>query len=372
LIFKESKSCKSSFARSGKLILNGIEVETPVFMPVGTRGTIKTISQEEISEIGYDLILTNTYHLYLKPGTEVLDKFGGVKNFMSYQKAMLTDSGGYQVFSLNGLFKFHKDGVKFSSHIDGSKHEFTPEKVIDLQRSIGSDIMMVLDDCAPANSSIERLEASLERTHYWAEKSIIHWEKEKRKQSLFGIAQGGTDLELRVKSLKKIQSLPFSGIAIGGLSVGETREEFLKILEHLSPYQEKSRPRYLMGVGTVLDILEGVKNGIDMFDCVLPTRNARNGQVFTSKGKLNLRNESLKFSDKPIDEECNCKVCKNYNLGYIRHLQKVKEFLGFSLSTYHNLYFMKSFMQKLRNAIEEEKFIDFYTNWKKIYSKEIF
>ncbi len=367
MIFQLSKQSKDSFARSGTLSLNGVEVQTPIFMPVGTRATVKTITSEELAEIGYELILANTYHLYLRPGVEVLDSFRGVKNFMSYKKAMLTDSGGYQVFSLNGLFKFHKDGVKFSSHIDGSKHEFTPEKVIDIQRSIGSDIMMVLDDCAPYGADRARLETSLERTHYWAEKSISHWEKNKGIQNLFGISQGGTDLELRLKSLQYIQSLPFSGIAIGGLSVGEPRPEFIKIIEHLAPYQDPDRARYLMGVGTVPDILDGVKNGIDMFDCVLPTRNARNGQVFTSKGKVNLRNESLRFQEKPMDTDCNCKVCRNYSVGYIRHLHKVKEFLAFSLSTYHNLYFMKNFMLKLRASIEEDKFTEFYTEWKKIF-----
>lgn len=367
MLFELSKNSSESFARSGVLNLNSEKVLTPVFMPVGTRGTIKAISSDEIEELGYNLILANTYHLYLRPGTEVLNSFQGLKKFMSYKKALLTDSGGYQVFSLNGLFKFHKEGVKFSSHIDGSKHEFTPAKVIDIQRAIGSDIMMVLDDCAPANADRERLETSLDRTFYWAEKSIEYWSKDTRNQNLFGIAQGGVNLDLRVKSLSQIQSLAFPGIAIGGLSVGETREEFVKVLEHLAPYQDPTRPRYLMGVGTIPDILEGVKNGIDMFDCVLPTRNARNGQVFTSQGKVNLRNESHSFKDSPIDPECDCKVCKVYSIGYIRHLHKVKEFLAFSLSTYHNLYFMKKFMQKLRASIEEDKFIEFYLKWKKIY-----
>lgn len=367
--FKVQTQSEDSLARTAKLNLNGIGIETPVFMPVGTRGTIKSITQEDIEELGYNLILANTYHLYLRPGTEVLDKFNGLKKFMSYKKALLTDSGGFQVFSLKGLFKFHKNGVKFSSHIDGSKHEFTPEKVIDIQRSIGSDIMMVLDDCAPFGSDSKRLKEGLERTHSWAHKSIEHWQKEPGAQHLFGIVQGGTDPELRKQSLEYINSLPFSGIAIGGLSVGEPRNEFLKTLKGISPGFDHSRPRYLMGVGTVPDILDGVKFGIDMFDCVLPTRNARNAQVFSSKGKIQLKNESYKFSNLPIDENCNCKVCKNYSIGYIRYLHKVQEFLAWSLSTYHNLFFMKSFMEGIRKSINEGYFLEYYENWKKLYNK---
>jgi queuine tRNA-ribosyltransferase len=367
-IFKEITKDTSSNARLGELTFNSVKVQTPVFMPVGTRGTIKSLSSDDIDELELDLILANTYHLYLRPGTDVLDKFGGLKNFMSYKRALLTDSGGFQVFSLGDLFKFNKDGVKFKSHIDGSYHDFTPSKVIDIQRSIGSDIMMVLDDCAPYGSDRKRLELGLERTHRWAENSIEHWQKNTNSQNLFGIAQGGTDKELRIQSLQYINNLPFSGIAIGGLSVGETRVEFLEILTTLSPFFDSKRPRYLMGVGTVNDILDGVMNGIDMFDCVLPTRNARNGQVFTSSGKVNLRNESHKNKEEPIDPSCNCKVCKRYSLGYIRHLHKVKELLAFQLSTYHNLYFMKGFMKTIQDSIKNGTFAENYKNWKKLYS----
>ncbi|MCB1142327.1 MAG: tRNA guanosine(34) transglycosylase Tgt [Leptospiraceae bacterium] len=368
-IFKELKRDGSSFARTGELDLNGIRVETPVFMPVGTRGSIKSLSSEDILELKLPLILANTYHLYLRPGTEVLDSFGGLKKFMSYPNALLTDSGGFQVFSLQGLFKFQEDGVRFQSHIDGSYHTFTPEKVIDIQRSIGSDIMMVLDDCAPYGSDRKRLELGLKRTHSWAKKSIDYWSQNPGNQSLFGIAQGGVDPELRIQSLETINSLPFSGVAIGGLSVGESREEFVEILKVLGPHLDASRARYLMGVGTVPDILDGVRNGIDMFDCVLPTRNARNAQVFTSRGKVNLKNESHKFSDSPIDPDCNCKVCKNYSLGYIRHLHKVKELLAFQLSTFHNLHFMQNFMSKLRSEINHGSFTEFYDFWKKLYTR---
>ncbi len=359
---------KTSFARSGTLEINGNVVQTPVFMPVGTRGSVKSLTSEDLYEIGYNLILGNTYHLYLKPGTDVLDHFGGLKNFMSYQRVLLTDSGGFQVFSLSGLFKFEDDGVRFQSHIDGSRHKFTPESVIDVQRSIGSDIMMVLDDCAPYGSSVERLKESLERTHRWAKISVDYWLERPGDQSLFGIVQGGTKADLRLESLQYLQSLPFPGIALGGLSVGEPRPEYVRILEAVAPHLDPARPHYLMGVGTVVDILDGVKNGIDMFDCVLPTRNARNGQVFTSYGKVNLRNESHRLSTQPIDPECQCKVCNNYSLGYLRHLHKVKELSAFSLSTYHNLYFMKKFMSELRESIENKEFSSFSEHWKKLYA----
>ncbi|MDZ4727939.1 MAG: tRNA guanosine(34) transglycosylase Tgt [Leptospira sp.] len=363
----ESKD-EESFARSGILDLNGQRIETPIFMPVGTRGSVKSLTSEDLVEIGYQLILGNTYHLYLKPGVEVLSHFGGLKKFMAFPNAILTDSGGFQVFSLASLFKFEEDGVRFQSHIDGSHHKFTPSSVIDIQRTIGSDIMMVLDDCPPYGSSLARLEESLDRTYRWAKDSIEHWQKNPGDQNLFCIVQGGTNEALRKKSLNDLQSLPFPGIAIGGLSVGEPREEYNRILTAIAPDLDETRPHYLMGVGTVTDILEGVKNGIDMFDCVLPTRNARNGQVFTSYGKINLRNESHRLSTSPIDPLCLCKVCKTYSLGYIRHLHKVKELTAFSLSTYHNLYFMKQFMDELRKSIQNKEFSSFYQHWKNLYA----
>ena len=355
-------------ARVGILQLNGIEIETPVFMPVGTRGTIKSMSSEDIDSLGYDLILANTYHLYLRPGVDVMNQFGGLKNYMSYNRSLLTDSGGFQVFSLKGLFRFEEDGVKFQSHIDGSWHKFSPQKVVDIQRSIGSDIIMVLDDCPAYGSDANRLNASLQRTHHWLDMSVRYWQENKNKQHMFGIVQGGTDESLRKQSLDYIQSSDVDGIALGGLSVGEPRDEFERIITAMAPHLDNARPRYLMGVGTVVDILESVKNGIDMFDCVLPTRNARNGQVFTSYGKVNLRNEKHRFSDSPIDPLCGCRVCKRYSLGYIRHLHTVGELLGYSLSTYHNLYFMKEFMKNLRTSILQQDFANYYEKWKNLYT----
>ncbi|WP_167483209.1 tRNA guanosine(34) transglycosylase Tgt [Leptospira selangorensis] len=369
MIYRSRVEDPNSFARTGTLSLNGIEIPTPVFMPVGTRGAVKSLDSDDIDELGYELILGNTYHLYLRPGTEVLEKFGGLKNFVSYKKALLTDSGGFQVFSLNSLVKFKKEGVEFRSHIDGSPHFFTPQKVIDIQRAIGSDIMMVLDDCPPGDGTVSRIKDALDRTHRWAEEAVNYWAKDKRNQFLFGIFQGGTNLDLRLESLEKIRSLPFSGIAIGGLSVGEPRPDFIRTMEGISSYTDRTRPLYLMGVGTVPDILEGVRNGVDMFDCVLPTRNARNGQVFTSQGKVNLRNEKWKLLDAPMDPECECKVCKRYSIGYIRHLHHVKELSAFSLSTYHNLYFMKKFMKELRHSIEVGNFSEFFVKWKNLYER---
>ncbi|TGK55205.1 tRNA guanosine(34) transglycosylase Tgt [Leptospira wolffii] len=367
MIFRSGVQDPGSYARTGTLYLNGIEIPTPVFMPVGTRGAIKSLDSDDIDELGFELILGNTYHLYLRPGVEVLRKFGGLKNFVSYKKALLTDSGGFQVFSLNSLVKFRREGVEFRSHIDGSPHFFTPEKVIDIQREIGSDIMMVLDDCPPGDGDIARVKQALDRTHRWAEIAVDYWQKDTRGQNLFGIFQGGTNLELRLESLEKIRSLPFSGIAIGGLSVGEPRPDFVRTMEGIAPHTDRSRPLYLMGVGTVPDILDGVRNGVDMFDCVLPTRNARNGQVFTSRGKVNLRNEKWKFSDEPMDPECDCRVCKRYSIGYIRHLHHVKELSAFSLSTYHNLSFMKKFMTDLRESISAGTFSEFFAKWKNLY-----
>ncbi len=372
MIFRTTSEDPNTRARTGILDLNGVKLNTPVFMPVGTRGVVKTLDTEDLEELEYSLILGNTYHLYLRPGTSVLDQFGGLKKFMTWKGALLTDSGGYQVFSLNSLFKYETDGVRFQSHIDGSRHYFTPGSVIDVQRSIGSDIMMVLDDCAPFDSSPERLRQSLERTHRWAEMSVEHWEKKKNSQHLFGIFQGGIDLDSRLESLKAIASLPFDGIAIGGLSVGEPRKDFIRILDGISSHTDRSRPLYLMGVGTVPDILDGVKNGVDMFDCVLPTRNARNGQVFTSLGKVNLRNEKWKNSDAPMDPNCQCKVCKRYSIGYIRHLHHVGEITAFSLSTFHNLFFMKNFLSEIQKSIQAGEFLETYARWKNLYEKPEF
>jgi queuine tRNA-ribosyltransferase len=368
LIYKESFKSNSSYARVGELNLSGISIETPVFMPVGTRASIKSLNPWDIEELGYELILANTYHLYLRPGMDVISKIGGVKRFMSYNRALLTDSGGFQIFRLSGQFKLDSEGVSFQSHIDGSRHRFEPENVVDYQMEFGSDIMMVLDDCPPYNSDSARIELSLKRTHDWAKRSIKHWVSRGKKNYLFAICQGSVSTKHRLESIKFLQDMPFSGIAQGGLSVGEPRDEMINTLEEIAPYLDSNRPRYLMGVGTIPDILDAVRCGIDMMDCVLPSRNARNAQLFTSLGKLNMRNESHKFSDEPIDPNCSCKVCKTISKSYLRHLHNTGELSAFSLSTYHNLYFMNEFMKNLRESIKKDKYEGFYLEWKNLFS----
>ena len=350
-----------------------VEVETPVFMPVGTRASVKALWQEDLEQIGYRLILGNTYHLYLRPGDELVEEMGGLRRFMTWPGAILTDSGGYQAFSLGANVKFYENGVQFASHIDGSRHLFTPDKVVDIQRRLGSNIMMVLDDCAPADANAARLRTGLERTHRWARESVEYHARladagriDPGMHRMFGIVQGGTDPELRKESAAAIQSMPFSGIAVGGLSVGESRADMYATLETLAPDLDPDRPRYLMGVGTIPDFLEAVRHGFDMFDCVLPTRNARNGQLLTSRGRINIRNARYARESEPPDPACECRVCRRYSLAYLRHLFSVGEMLGPQMATFHNLYFYHTFMAQLRAAIREERFSEFYEGWKKI------
>ncbi|MCB1138302.1 MAG: tRNA guanosine(34) transglycosylase Tgt [Leptospiraceae bacterium] len=356
-------------ARTGTLQLGSVSVETPMFMPVGTQAAVKTLDSSDLEEMGYKLILANTYHLYLRPG-EAIRSFGGVKPFMDWKGALLTDSGGFQVFSLAAMRRFTGDGVEFQSHIDGSRHLFTPEKVLDIQQMLGSDIMMVLDDCPPGDADEKRLLESLQRTHDWARQSFQYYERKKEEghfddQFLFGIAQGGANLKLRTESLATIQSLPFAGVAVGGLSVGETREDFYRVLHHLAPDLD-ARPRYLMGVGTIPDFLEAIRCGIDLFDCVLPTRNARHGIAYTRGGKLNLRNALHQESRQPLDQDCTCLACRRYSRGYIRHLLRAGEITALRLLTLHNLQFFFDFFSMARDAIRKGAFMPFYEGWKKI------
>lgn len=358
-------------ARAGNIhFASGLEVLTPVFMPVGTVGSVKGISQQELQNIGYKLILGNTYHLYLRPGMDVISHFGSLHKFISWQNAILTDSGGFQAFSLSDLSRYREDGVEFRSHLDGSTHLFTPEKVLQIQNILHSDIVMPIDDCAPYPADEKRLQESLTRTHRWLQESVnIFREKNyTQDQNLFSIAQGGTNLSLRKESAQFCASQPMDGFAIGGLSVGEKNEEFLRALEVSCEHLPKEKPRYLMGVGSLPEIIHAVALGVDMMDCVLPTRNARNGQVFTSQGKVNLRASYNRLENRPIDEQCNCYVCQNYSLGYIRHLHKSKEILALTLSTYHNLHFMHRFMQQLRESIVQKNFHNWAKHWLELYS----
>ncbi|MCE9596890.1 MAG: tRNA guanosine(34) transglycosylase Tgt [Spirochaetia bacterium] len=347
-----------------------IVVETPVFMPVGTRATVKGLWQENLESIGYKLILGNTYHLYLRPGSKEIAALGGLKRFMAWNGVILTDSGGYQMFSLSEHMKLDDAGVGFKSHLDGSMHRFTPESAIDIQCDLSSNIMMVLDDCPPGDADSNRIRESLTRTHRWARNSIDHHTRladsgklDPSTQRLFGIVQGAISEEARIESVEFISSLPFSGVAIGGLSVGESREDFYRILGCLNGRMDRARPRYLMGVGTIPDFIEAVKNGIDMFDCVLPTRNARNGQGLTSVGKVRIRNQLHKLDDGPLDPACNCLVCRRYSRGYLRHLFISDEMLGPMLMSYHNLAFYFAFFDEMRQAIRAGAFRVFVEKW---------
>ena len=344
-------------ARLGKLTLNGVEVDLPVFMPVGTKATVKTLIPEEINEVSDGLILSNTYHLWLQPGCNVLNHVGGVKKFMKWDKAMLTDSGGYQVFSLSNLRKITEEGVHFRHHKSGEKLFLSPEKSMEIQEAIGADIMMVLDECPPFNSTYKYMEESVNRTLRWAQRCRDYHTD--GYQTLFGIVQGGPYIDLRKKCVEELKKIGFKGYSIGGLSVGETKEEMYHVLDEVLPLMEEDKPRYLMGVGTPEDLLEGVIRGVDMFDCVNPTRIARHGTALTSIGKVNIKNVQYEYDLSPLDEKCDCYVCRNYSKSYLRHLFKADEILGMRLLTYHNLKYLKDFMHTLREKIKEDKLLEF-------------
>lgn len=352
------KTCKQSGARLGVLHTPHGDIETPIFMPVGTQATVKSMTPEELKEIGSQIILSNTYHLYLRPGHELVKKAGGLHEFMHWDKPILTDSGGFQVFSLGPLRKISEEGVEFESHLDGSKHFLTPEKAMEIQNALGSDIMMAFDECAPYPASREYVKNSLERTTRWLER-CKEAHKNPEKQALFGIIQGGMYKDLREQSAKEITAIDLPGYAIGGLSVGEPKPMMYDILEHTTPFMPVDKPRYLMGVGSPDDLIEGVIRGVDMFDCVLPTRIARNGTAMTSQGKVVVRNATYAEDFTPLDPECDCYTCRNYTKAYIRHLIKTNEMLGARLITTHNLHFLLKLMENIRQAIREDRLLDF-------------
>ncbi len=356
-------------ARAGEIETHHGKIKTPVFMPVGTQATVKTMTREELEKINSQIILGNTYHLYLRPGDRLINDLGGLHKFMNWGRPILTDSGGFQVFSLGDLRKIEEEGVHFRSHIDGSRHFLTPEKSIEIQNNLGSDIMMVLDECPPGLSSREYLLPSIERTTRWA-KRCIDANINKERQGLFAIVQGGIYEDLRDKSLEELKEYDndFSGYAIGGLAVGEPREDMYRILAHIGPKLPENKPRYLMGVGEPLDMLEAVENGIDMMDCVHPTRIGRHGTVFTKYGRLVIKNASYSRDRRPLDE-CGCYVCRNYTRAYIRHLFKAGEILGQRLATYHNLYFLIKLMDDAREAIIEGRFKEFKEKFIENYTK---
>jgi len=341
-------------ARLGRLILSHGEVETPVFMPVGTQATVKTMTPEDLYEIGAGIILSNTYHLYLRPGEELVAKAGGLHKFMNWERNILTDSGGFQVFSLSKLRKISDEGVEFQSHIDGSRHFLTPEKVMDIEQKLGADIAMCFDECAPYPCSYEEAEQAVNRTTLWAKRCReVHRRED---QALFGIVQGNVFPDLRARSAEELVKLDFPGYAIGGLSVGEPKDHMYEILEFLHPLLPASKPRYLMGVGEPEDLIEGVKRGVDMFDCVLPTRLARHGTAYTYSGKITVRNAVYAEDFSPIDSRCNCYVCKNYSRAYLRHLIKAEEILAHRLLSYHNVFFLVNLMAKIREAVRKGEF----------------
>jgi queuine tRNA-ribosyltransferase len=346
-----------SMARAGKLTFPRGEVLTPAFMPVGTRGAVKTVSPEEIWDLGYRLILANAYHLYLRPGHSLVENLGGLPGFMNWPGSILTDSGGFQVFSLARLCSVADEGVLFQSHIDGSKHMFTPELSIEVQEGLGSDIIMCLDDVKGYPVSREEAHEALVRTTHWARRCLDA--KKKVDPALFGIVQGSLFSDLRRSSAESLTSLGLDGYAVGGLSVGEPRDVMLEMIDVTVPLLPEFRPRYVMGVGKPRDILDGVIRGVDLFDCVLPTRNARNGTLFTSRGSLNIKNARHRDDPNPVDPLCTCPLCSNYSRAYLRHLFLEKETYGLRLSTIHNLHFYCTLMEDIRKAIEDNRLLSF-------------
>ncbi|MCL2720070.1 MAG: tRNA guanosine(34) transglycosylase Tgt [Treponema sp.] len=369
-IINRDVSCK---ARTGILQLTHGEVKTPVFMPVGTNGTVKALTSDDLKEIGFNLILSNTYHLYLRPGEEVIKKAGGLHNFINWDRNILTDSGGFQVFSLSALRKITNEGASFQSHIDGSRHFLTPEKAVDIQVTLNSDIQMQLDYCSAWGSSRKEAENALDITENWLYRSLVTWNEAVNngyKGSLFSIVQGNFFPDLRKKSAQICIDSDTPGIAIGGLSVGEPSEQFYETMAATAVLLPEEKPRYVMGIGTPDYILNAIEHGIDMFDCVSLTREGRNGRVYTHNGPISLKKTENTYDFSPIDKECGCKVCAGYSRAYLRHLFKTKEILCSMLASYHNLYFINDLMAKARNAIDQGRFLEYKKDFLSRYSEE--
>lgn len=341
-------------------------------MPVGTIGSVKSLDANDVLNIlGAEIILANTYHMYLRPGDKTVAKMGKLHNFTKFPKSFLTDSGGFQAFSLSDISKHKEGGIEFRSHIDGSKHLFTPKKVIDIQTNLGSDIMMILDDLVALPATQERIKTSIERTTAWAQESIDYFRSQQAKgictqQNIFAIIQGGTDKAFRAQSATELCAMDFDGFAIGGLSVGEKNTEMYDTVQHTLKYMPEDKPRYLMGVGTPEDLIENIERGVDMFDCVMPTRNARNGTLFTSFGRINIKGAKFKEDEAPIDPECQCPTCQNYSRAYLNHLFRAKELTFFRLATIHNLHYYLNLMREVRAAILEDRFAEYK---KEFYAK---
>jgi queuine tRNA-ribosyltransferase len=346
-------------ARLGKLKFDRGIVSTPAFMPVGTYGAVKAMTVEEVKELGAEIILGNTFHLSITPSTDVIEAHGGLHDFMNWQGPILTDSGGFQVFSLGKMRKINEQGVAFRSPKDGSSIFMGPEESMQIQKKLGSDIVMIFDDCTayPADKNI--VDQSMQLSLRWAKRSLLEHQNLNNKNALFGIIQGGMHKDLRLQSVESLIDMDFNGYAIGGLSVGEPKEEMMQVLNYLPDYMPTHKPRYLMGVGTPVDLVEGVALGIDMFDCVMPSRNARNGYLFTSKGVIKIRNAKYKQDTDPLDPNCKCSTCNHYSRSYLHHLQKTNEILGSRLNTFHNLFYYQELMNSIRNAIKNNSFKSF-------------
>jgi len=372
--FKIISADSKSSARTGIIKTDHGEIPTPIFMPIGTHGAVKTITPTELKTVKSQIILGNTYHLYLRPGTELIIQAGGLHNFMNWDLPILTDSGGFQVFSLARLNKINDKGVEFQSHLDGSKHFLTPEKSMEIQRNLGADIIMAFDECPSGDADIVTIKSAVKRTKIWINRCkrylaenppIYNWE-----QTMFPIVQGGIFPELRKQSAEDMIPYAKCGIAIGGLAVGEEKSAMFEMIEVLDELLPKDQPRYLMGVGTPTDLIQSVQRGVDMFDCVIPTRNARNGQLFTHNGKINIRNKKYKFDFSPIDENCECETCRNFTRAYIRHLFNIKEVLGLRLATIHNLHYYLNLMELIREHIQKGDFSKWSKNYLNNYEKE--
>ncbi len=355
--FSVLHASSDSAARSGRLLTRRGAVETPVFMPVGTLGSVKAAGQDELEELGARIILANTYHLYLRPGHEIIRDLGGLHRFMSWGGAILTDSGGFQVYSLAALSSVTDEGVLFRSHLDGSKHFLGPVEVMEIQEALDSDIAMVLDECTPYPAERARVKEAVRRTTLWAERCRELGAGPGR--ALFGIVQGGMYEDLREESAAALAGLDFDGYAVGGLSVGEDKETRARVLARTVPFLPEDRPVYLMGVGSPEDIVEAVRLGVDMFDCVMPTRNARNGTLFTARGRMSIKNARYARDDRPVDEECGCPVCSRYSRAYLRHLFTAREILAYRLNTVHNLYYYAGLMESIRAAVREDSMESF-------------
>ncbi|ASR41124.1 tRNA guanosine(34) transglycosylase Tgt [Ligilactobacillus agilis] len=352
------KKDKHTGARLGQITTPHGTFDTPMFMPVGTQASVKAMAPEELKEMGAGVILANTYHLWLRPGEDLVEEAGGLHQFMNWDQGILTDSGGFQVFSLAELRNITEEGVHFKNHLNGQKLFLSPEKAIAIENALGADIMMSFDECPPFFESYDYIKKSIERTSRWAERGL-RAHKNPQTQALFGIVQGGGHKALREQSARDLVSLDFPGYSIGGLSVGESKAEMNHVLDFTTPLLPENKPRYLMGVGSPDALIDGVIRGVDMFDCVLPTRIARNGTCMTSKGRLVVKNAKYARDFRPLDEKCNCYACRNYTRAYIRHLLKTDEIFGLRLTSYHNLYFLLDLMRKIRAAIKEDRLLDF-------------